>query len=438
MKTMRNRIAALTISLVLTGCAPPVRAAAVPEQPQAAQKPAYTRAEYDAYQAAAAETNPQQKLKMLDDYVAKYPTSQLLLYVYDEYLKADSQLKNWPKVIEYFDKKLALPGLDAGVRLQALFGRAQTYELAVKSTDPNLAEEATKAREAALQGLKELETFQKPANASDEQFATVKKQLAVQFYTTAGLASSHLKDYKAAADNYGKANGQTEQPVIDYKLGLAELQENPPESTAGFWSLARAVDMKVPDGDKVTKYLRDRISEYQAPVCDSSVDAEVKELLALAQNSPGPSAGYTIPSAADLGKLREQDTGALIKALRGGGDSGKFTWLAVCNGEFPEAFLAKTYEVDATDPAAIHLKGAIGTTEEEVNASTGPDVALTIAGQPEAARLGKDDIFRFAGKLTGYTASPFQMTFEGVKVNPEDIPEEKGKKPTKKPGKAKP
>jgi len=260
----------------------------------------------------------------------------------------------------------------------------------------------------------------------------------VQFYTTAGLASYHLKDYKAAADNYAKATGLTEQPVIDYKLGLAELQENPPESTAGFWSLARAVDMKVPDGDKVTKYLRDRISEYQAPVCDSSVDAEVKELLTLAQNSPTPSAGYTIPGASDLGKLREQDTGALIKALRGGGDSGKFTWLAVCNGEFPEAFLAKTYEVDATDPAAIHLKGAIGTTEEEVNASTGPDVALTIAGQPEAARLGKDDIFRFAGKLTGYTASPFQMTFEGVKVNPEDIPEEKGKKPAKKPGKAKP
>jgi len=248
-----------------------------------------------------------------------------------------------------------------------------------------------------------------------------------------------LKDFKAAAEHYHAAlQLEPKQAVDDYRMGVAMLQENPPETTAGFWALARAIVLQVPDADKVTKFLRDKISDYQAAGCDSAVDAEVKELLVLAQNSPDPPAGFTIPGAADLAKKREQEIPALIAALKGGGDNAKLTWLAVCNGVFPEAFLGKTYEIDSSNPAAIQLKAAIGTTEDEVNASTAPDIALTISAQPEAARLGKDDIFRFAGKLTGYAASPFQLTFVEVKINPEDIPEEKGKKPAKKPGKAKP
>src|SRR5258708_8198551 len=65
-------------------------------------------AEYNAYQAAAAEKNPQQQIKCLDDFVAKYPNSALLVYIYPLYYNAYSQLKNWPKVIEYADKLLAL------------------------------------------------------------------------------------------------------------------------------------------------------------------------------------------------------------------------------------------------------------------------------------------------------------------------------------------
>src|SRR5260370_34146778 len=73
-----------------------------------AGKQQYTMAEYNAYQAAAAEKNPAQQIKLLDDFVAKYPNSALLIYIYPLYYNAYSQLKNWPKVIEYADKLLAL------------------------------------------------------------------------------------------------------------------------------------------------------------------------------------------------------------------------------------------------------------------------------------------------------------------------------------------
>ena len=101
---------------------------AVPQQ-QAAQaqqqKPNYTLAEYNAYQAAHNEKDPQMKLKDLDDFVMKFPGSALLMYIYGDYESTYFALKNYPKTIEYADKLLALPNVDLGTRLQTLGYRAQ-------------------------------------------------------------------------------------------------------------------------------------------------------------------------------------------------------------------------------------------------------------------------------------------------------------------------
>jgi len=437
MNNKRNHVAAplawLALSFGMLGATAPA-ASAVPAQ---AAQPKYTMAEYKAYQTAAAETNPQQKAKLLDGFVAQYPTSELLGYVYDEYLKVYSQMKEWPKVIEYFDKKLALPNLEKGVRLQTLYGRAATFELAYNPKSNDLASSATKARDAAAEGSKLLGTFEKPAQATDDQWAAFKKQYSTQFLNTAGSASYYLKDYKAAAQYYHDSLAvDPTQAVDDYRMGVADLQSTPPQSVAGFWALARAINLKIPDADKVTKFLHDKMYEYQQPGCESSVDAQIRELLALSANATDPPANFNVPSAADLGKVRESaNIQTVLADLKAGGDKGKVTWLAVCSGEFPEA-LAKVSEVNAAAPDAITMKAVVGTTEEELNGATASNSDLKLAaGQPDAVRLEKDSIFRFAGKLTGYTPDPFNLAWENVKVNPEDIPEEKGKKPAKKPGK---
>ncbi|MHB8500502.1 MAG: hypothetical protein ACYDHE_06080, partial [Candidatus Acidiferrales bacterium] len=75
---------------------------------QAGGKQPYTMAEYNAYQAAAAEKNAADQVKLLDDFVSKYPNSALLIYVYPLYYQAYGQLKNYQKVIEYADKVAAL------------------------------------------------------------------------------------------------------------------------------------------------------------------------------------------------------------------------------------------------------------------------------------------------------------------------------------------
>ncbi|HKO04151.1 MAG TPA: hypothetical protein VJW51_05365 [Candidatus Acidoferrales bacterium] len=434
MKTNRIRIRAMVGSLaLLLGIAGARAVAAIAAEPQA--QPKYTRAEYDAYQAAAAEKNLQQKIKLLDDFVAKYPSSALLAFVYNEYVTDYYQLHQWSKDIEYLDKFLALSDINEGARLAAEYQRSALFEAAYSAKAPDAKEQASKAREAAVAGLKVLEAFKKPEQMSDQDWAGKKSQYAVQFYNTAGVASLYLKDYKSAVDYFSKSVAESEvQPAIYYSMGKADLQEDPPQYMDGFWAVARALDQKLPEADKVAPFLHERIYNYQLPLCDSLVDSQMKELLALAQNSKTRPASYTIPSAADLAKIREKDTAGILAGLRGGGDTAKTTWLAVCNGEFPESFFGKVYEVNAATPTAIVVKAAIGSTEDEVNASTTPNCDLKITGQPEAARLEKDP-FRFSGKLTGYTPDPFYLTWENVKVNPEDIPEEKGKKPAKKPAK---
>jgi len=435
MKTNWIRMTAMAASLAVLLGIPGARAVtATAAEPQG--QPKYTRAEYDAYQAAAAEKNLQQKIKLLDDFVAKYPTSALMAFVYNEYVTDYYQLQQWSKDIEYLDKFLALSDINDGARLAAEYQRSALFEAAYSPKAPDAKEQAGKAREAAAVGLKVLEAFKKPEQMSDQDWAGKKSQYAVQFYNTAGVASLHLKDYKSAVDYFSKSVGENEvQPAIYYSMGKADLQEDPPQYMDGFWAIARALDQKLPEADKVAPFLQERVHNYQLPLCDSLVDSQIKELLALAKNSKTRPAGYTIPSAADLAKIREKDPPALLASLRGGGDTAKTTWLAVCNGEFPETFFGKVFEVNAASPDAIVVKAAIGSTEEELKDSTAPNCDLKIAGQPDAARLEKEGIIRFAGKLTGYTPDPFSLTWENVKVNPEDIPEEKGKKPTKKPAK---
>ena len=437
MNIRKNRIvlAAGALLGLAAVVAPASYGALRPEHPQSAAKPKATRAEYDAYQAAAAEKNPQAKVKLLDDFVAKYPTSEYLQYAYNDYWQAYASLRQWTKVIDYLDKLLALPEINAATKLEAQYRRAATFEFAYNAKSPDLVEGATKSRDAALAGQKILSEFQKPAQATDEQWANIKKQYNTQFLNTAASASFYLKDYKAAAQYYHDSLVQDPtQAVDDYRLGLSDLQQTPPQAPAGFWALARAINLKIPDADKVTKFLHDKMYEYQQPGCESSVDDQIKDMLAQATTTDPP-AGFAVPSAADLNKVRESaNIQTVLADLKAGGDKGKLTWLAVCSGQFPEA-LAKAYEVNAATPDAIEIKAALGTTEEELNAATDPNGVLKIAGQPEAARLEKDAIFRFSGKLVGYTASPFNLTWDTVKVNGEDIPEEKGKKPAKKPKK---
>jgi len=251
------------------------------------------------------------------------------------------------------------------------------------------------------------------------------------FYYTAGSASYTLKDYASAIKYFKAALAiNPTDSLTNYRLGLSYLQSTPPQSLDGFWYLARAIDQKMNDAAKVQDYLRKQILVYEQPGCDSTVDAQLNELLQLAANSSDRPTTYTIPSADDLDKIRKASNILTVLAdLKAGGDKAKMTWLAICSAEFPEV-VGKIIDVTpGTDSVELHLY--TGATPEEIEAATTANVDVKVVGQPEASRLQKDDGVRFSGTLVSYDPDPaFMLHWDKAKVNPEDIPAEKGGKRT--------
>jgi len=397
--------------------------------PQAAQdqsKPAYTLAEYNAYQAADKEQNPQQKIKMLDDFVKTYPNSTLLPYVYRAYYSTYMTLKNFAQAIEYADRMIALGDkIDANGKLEAYYTRAQAFYLGV-SQDKTLQtpDSLTKARDNALAGLKTVEELKKPDNVEQAQFDQQKKGVNVLFNAVAALASTNLKDYPGAVGYYKTLlTIDPNDAASHYRLGIVYLQMNPPQGTDGFFQLARAIDLKIPNDSQVRAYLKNQIIRYQQPACDKLVDDQLNELLTLANGATEKPATLNVPGAADLQKARD-DTANFIPALKGGGDAGKVMWLASCGLEYPDVGV-RVMEPPMVEGDTITLKVFRGATPEEIEAATEANMTVKIEGQPEAKKLEKDAVVRFTGTLTGYSQNPFMLAWEKAKINPEDLPEEK-------------
>jgi tetratricopeptide (TPR) repeat protein len=87
----------------------------------------YTVTEYNAYQAARLAKNPADRMKLLDDFVAGYPTSSLVPFAYQEYYELYLSQRTYPKAIEYLDKLIPLDETDLNARLSLLVMRAQTF-----------------------------------------------------------------------------------------------------------------------------------------------------------------------------------------------------------------------------------------------------------------------------------------------------------------------
>lgn len=404
------------------------------EQPK---PPSYTRAEYDAFEAARLETNPQQRILKLDDFLAKYPASELLPFALQLYYPTYQQLRNYPKTIEYADKLLALGDkIDAGSQFQALYTRAVVFEFALNLRDPNAPQALRGAVEAAKKGLEVLPKVPKPEQATQEQFDQGRKVATLQFLLTGGFASLQLKDYPGAIEGYSKALELDPNPPLSwYRLGIAHMQSEPQQFEAGAWAMARALALKFPDDrlqTQVRNYLRAQLLKYQGTACDNLIDPQLNELVQLATASTQRPEGYHIPTSAEIARSRE-DAAGFLKNLQTGGEQAKVTWLAMCGLEFPEV-AGKVIEVaDGND--SVQLKLFLGATPEETEAGQTANMELKVVGQPAARLLKKDDAVRFSATLAKFTPDPFTVGWENAKINPEDLPEDKPQPPKKAPAK---
>ncbi len=458
MRTYLSRIAiAVAVLCVVPLAAWP--AAAQAQGTQGAQKsPSYTMPEYNQFTACQQEKDPASKVNCLDGFVKQFPNSTLMQYVDLLYYQTYYQLKQYAKAIDYADKLVALGDkTELGSRISAAEFRVQVFPYAYNSKAPDYQDQLTKQRDGALQAVKLLQQY-KAAPNSKLGDADFKKYTSVD-YAAAGNADLQLKDNADAVQAFKSAlESEPNDALTEYHLGLAYLALTPAQSLDGFWSLARAVDLKVPDADKVQDYLRRAMLAYEQPGCTPQVDPQVTSLLQQAANSPARPATWTLPSADDLNKIRQSsDTSniiAVVKSLSGGGDGAQQTWLAFCGAEYPEV-VGKIIDVNKSDTYADFMVYTGATTQDMQAATTanmdvkvwtappppgtapapaapangaaaqanGAAAPAQITPQPDALRLQKDDGIRFSGTLVSYDASPFLLHWDDVKVDPSIIPQ---------------
>ena len=397
---------------------------------QTQQQTPYTTEEYNAFNKAHTETDQQQKIKLLDDFAAKYPNSALNPYIYNDYVQAYTALKDFPNEIKYIDKLLTLPNLDANSMFQARAARAQAFLQCVSLPQCSSPEALKAETDSAQQALNDLPKVQKPANMADDQFSTVKKQFTGILSQAIATAAYTAKDWAAAATAYKNLIALDPNDGSNWvRYGTSLLQENPPQTLDGMWALAHAISVLKPPADaQVKTYLKGQIARYQQVGCDNLVDEELTQMVTLASTTTERPGTFTLPTNDDLTKARN-DTANFIPSLRAGGDQGKTMWLATCGLEFPEV-VAKVISVDAPADNNITLHLCTGATPDETENCKTPDMEVKITDQPDAKRVQPDDGLRFDATLVGYDQNPFMLHWEKGKVNPEDIPapNEKGKK----------
>jgi hypothetical protein len=144
------------------------------------------------------ENDPEKQIAQLDEFVAKHPMSDLLVYVYPLYCEAYGKLENSPMVMEYAEKTLAL-GSKATVndRYVALHAWTAAYN-SLNSDDVALAAKAITRSNEGIEVVSKMEIPQ--SQCVDANTFELKKQLAtIYFHATAGAAAMKLKNYGAAS-----------------------------------------------------------------------------------------------------------------------------------------------------------------------------------------------------------------------------------------------
>jgi len=388
-------------------------------------KQQYTMPEYNSEQACQSEKNPTTQVKCLDDFVAKYPNSALLIYVYPLYIQAYGQLKDYPNVIAYAQKEESLGDkLDAAAKFNSYFTQAVAYttmlsdpRFKAKAADPALAKAIV---DAVGKGLTALATVKKPdPNMTDDAWGAQTKQFKITLNTVGAQAATVMKDYPTVISFYKAVLVENpEEPITNYNVGRTYLLLTPPQQMDAIWYVARAVSSKSATQAQVkqlTPYLNKLVQNYQGgTVCDSITDAEQKELLQLAASSADRPSSYNLPASADLDTARKDMTIASVVAdLKAGGDKSKITWLASCGLEFP-GVPGKVIEVvpGAADSDPIEFKIAFVTSDAEFDAALARVKAAGIKYYAEFDDSGPGEINRLYGGRGFYFRDPNGHLFE--------------------------
>jgi len=191
---------------------------------------AKSQAEFDAYKAAAALTDPAAQEKAADDFATKFPESELRPLLYKAVMHSYQQANNADKMMAMAKKVLSFDPDEP----EALLGVAQVLAERTRDTDLDKDQRIAEARKDAERSLETVETDVPSSGYPPEQLAAFKGYLRSEAYAILGTLDFNAKAWANAEGDLRKsidALPQQPDPIAIFRLSVAlDMQNKYPEA----------------------------------------------------------------------------------------------------------------------------------------------------------------------------------------------------------------
>jgi tetratricopeptide (TPR) repeat protein len=208
--------------------APAGQAAAAPEGKRPPQ--AKTQAEFEAYKAAVAITDPAGAEKAADDFAAKFPDSELRVVLYKAAMERYQRVNNADKMMEMARKALSYDPDDP----EALLGVAQALSEQLRDTDLDKDQRIAEAKKDAERALVTIDTDIPTTGYPPEQLTAFKNRSRSDAYAVLGTLAFKTNNWPEAEANLRKsidADPQEPDSVAIFRLAVAlDMQNKIPEA----------------------------------------------------------------------------------------------------------------------------------------------------------------------------------------------------------------
>lgn len=219
----------LSIPLALSLCeasrafqaqeAPPPPAASAPVPPAVRQPKAKSQEEFAAYQKFMREKNPDEQIRLIEDFLLQYPDSELKEFAFQAATQAYQTKNDFERVLTYGELTLA----ENENNLVALLILASAIPERTGRNDPDRDEKLGEAEQYAKRALDVLPKLPPPANVTPGQWEQTKREAAATSHAALGMMSLIREDFAKAEAELKLAADLASQPdpVTFYRLGLS-------------------------------------------------------------------------------------------------------------------------------------------------------------------------------------------------------------------------
>ena len=179
--------------------------------------------EMDAYQKSLSEQNPNEQIRLIEDFLLHYPNTELKEYAYQAATQAYQAKNDYAKVLTYGELTLA----ENENNLVALLVLASAIPERTAKSDIDKEAKLTQAEQYARRGLEVLGKLTMPPNLTEQQWLVIRKDAEATPHAALGMVSLIREDFAKAESEFKMANEMSSRPdsILLYRLGLCYSYE---------------------------------------------------------------------------------------------------------------------------------------------------------------------------------------------------------------------